>query len=1458
MRRTEQDQYKKYIAIVSIFLLAILCSVLLFFYGMQKRVEQNVADTLEEDLKRQSHHFSTMIEAKYQYLESTADFIGQAEDLFSEKNMELIQSVRVKSDFEYVSIIDQQGNAVYDDGSEKNLSSRRYFKEGISGQRTLSDPLESWVDGKIRVVLGVPIFQDGTVIGVLGGSYDVSALSEILFEDIYDGEGFYGIFMKDGTLVSCSIGMEDSLFAYHAELENDSEDVFGQEMIRQAKDDFTNQRSGFLKLDRAGESYHMAYRPLGYNEWMIGYAVPTKKAEEAYSFIGNYELILSIAIGLIGALMFWATTYINSRRQKELIRYAETDALTGLCNKNNTEERIQKYLSEDEEMRTEIQAFLIMDIDFFKKINDRYGHAAGDEVLRRMGECLGSFFRQDDIIGRIGGDEFVVFMKNLKTPEDAEGKARSLTEKIRSIRVPELQGYGITCSIGMAFYPMHGTSYLELYKHADMALYTTKKKGRNGYSIYRDNLQDVLQGSYVHRAYTEINPLTGLFYNRAFFQKADEYLRTVTETPHVLIAIDIEHFRLFNRHYGREEGDRLLVRISGCLKGLRQDYGGIAGYLGGDNFCIVMPKQETAVEKLQSEVSEIISEWDSSVGFLPAFGIYEVKKASIPAVVMYDRATIALTQIYGNYVNRAQVYDFGMEKKMEEEIALVSDIQTGLANQEFLFYVQPQCNISDGKMRIVGGECLARWEHRGQMISPKVFVPVLEKNGFMAELDRYIWKCACKWLGSWIERGHIPVPISVNVSRIDIFSMDVPEYLKKLIADYRLSPRLLKVEILESAYAEEDERIRKTVKELREAGFSVMMDDFGSGYSSLNMLKNVSVDVLKLDTRFLDFSQMEKKKGMEILESVFSMSRQMGLPIVVEGVETENQEKFLVNMGCRYAQGFYYYSPMPVSEFEKLIADQENLDLNGIMASQVNNPRIRDFLDRDVVSDSMLNNFLGASAFYDVYGSKVEIISVNEQYCKLTGSRIRGEKHQVERIWNHILDSERQKFLLLFERAYEHRDEGAEDILHYLCPDGRVLLIHFRVYFFRERDDHRSFYGVLTDVTAMEGMSRKKNILSEKSMSAEELGMLGWYYDCLPCAMGIGKLETDADGNPCGWTTIYINEEAGKNYNDNIRTLEDRVFELFFGGKENFLQECSLVLSRQESRNYYGYSSVSCRYLHLSMFPCSDAYAGVLVQDGTQIAISQQAVRSMLCAFGEIYFIHLEDNHFRMLYPDPNNMLERGNYEEAVNRHFRTGKIVADEKSRVRKELSIEYIRESLMKSPSKEIIYRRNTGENRIEWCRSIITPGEWKNGVPVTAVMAISSAEQFVNRQEIIRVGDVMQQLSKGFFVYEAAAGEKILYANSSVLELFGCSSSEEFQKHVKGSFAGMVHPDDLERVEKEIEEQIQHSAQKMDYIEYRIVRKDGSCIWVEDYGHRHQASGYRDVFYVFIAKAEDQHRI
>ena len=192
------------------------------------------------------------------------------------------------------------------------------------------------------------------------------------------------------------------------------------------------------------------------------------------------------------------------------------------------------------------------------------------------------------------------------------------------------------------------------------------------------------------------------------------------------------------------------------------------------------------------------------------------------------------------------------------------------------------------------------------MVSPGVFVPVLEKNGFIASLDRYVWKNVCQWLRSWLDKGHQPVPISINVSRIDIFSMDVPAYLTELLQTYDLPAKLLKVEITESAYAESNDKIIRTVKQLRDAELLVMMDDFGSGYSSLNMLKSIAVDVLKLDMRFLDIDEEEESKGVGILESVVNMARQMRMPIIVEGVETQKQESYLLKLGCRYSQGFYY------------------------------------------------------------------------------------------------------------------------------------------------------------------------------------------------------------------------------------------------------------------------------------------------------------------------------------------------------------------------------------------------------------------------------------------------------------------------------------------------------------------------------------------------------------------------
>ena len=218
---------------------------------------------------------------------------------------------------------------------------------------------------------------------------------------------------------------------------------------------------------------------------------------------------------------------------------------------------------------------------------------------------------------------------------------------------------------------------------------------------------------------------------------------------------------------------------------------------------------------------------------------------------MYDLAVIALSSVKGNYAQRVSRYDSRMKQKLEEDHRLLSEIQRALENGEITFYAQPKCNMRTGK--IVGLESLVRWNHpeRG-LIAPGVFIPLLENNGLVTKLDLYVWEEVCRNVKKWIDSGRKPVPISVNVSRIDIYTLNVTRVFQELISRYCLDPRLIEIEITESAYVEEYKVITAVVEELRSAGFTVLMDDFGSGYSSLNMLKDVNVDVLKIDMKFLD------------------------------------------------------------------------------------------------------------------------------------------------------------------------------------------------------------------------------------------------------------------------------------------------------------------------------------------------------------------------------------------------------------------------------------------------------------------------------------------------------------------------------------------------------------------------------------------------------------------------------
>lgn len=421
----------------------------------------------------------------------------------------------------------------------------------------------------------------------------------------------------------------------------------------------------------------------------------------------------------------------------------------------------------------------------------------------------------------------------------------------------------------------------------------------------------------------------GLYRRSVFLIEAEEFLKNKDTGKYCLMAIDIEHFKLFNEWYGRTAGDEFLANIGTRLKNAQDEHHGIAGYMGDDDFCIILPNDTAVIMKLQNEIMGYVKRYAGDAGFLPAFGIYEIEDFTLAVSMMYDRASVALSAVKGNFAQRVRWYDSKMMRKMEEEHKLLTEVQRALENGEFIFYVQPKCDMQTGK--IVGLESLVRWEHPSKgIVPPSQFIPLLESNGFIASLDLYIWEKVCGCMRRWIDKGYKVIPISVNVSRIDIYTLDVVSQFKRLVEKYELKPEFLEVEITESAYAEEYKVISEVVARLREAGFTVLMDDFGSGYSSLNMLKDVNVDILKLDMKFLEADEQNESKGIEILEAVIRMARLMNMRIIAEGVETRGHVEMLLDMGCAYGQGYYFYRPMPVELFEVMLEAENNIEFAGI------------------------------------------------------------------------------------------------------------------------------------------------------------------------------------------------------------------------------------------------------------------------------------------------------------------------------------------------------------------------------------------------------------------------------------------------------------------------------------------------------------------------------------------------
>ena len=410
--------------------------------------------------------------------------------------------------------------------------------------------------------------------------------------------------------------------------------------------------------------------------------------------------------------------------------------------------------------------------------------------------------------------------------------------------------------------------------------------------------------------------LTGLYTKEFFYKKVRECLEDNLDKEYNILCSNIENFKLFNNTFGRKAGDDMLVETANILQ-KRVNEGAICCHYNADRFlCLTERKSERAgracfMESRKNNRSELAE------NVTVKLGIYEIIDRSIPVEQMCDRAIWAVESIKGIYDRYVAVYDDTLGNQLLREQAIADAMKEALEKNQFVVYFQPKYDLQND--RIVGAEALVRWIHpEWGFMSPGEFIPLFEKNGFITHLDQFVWEHTCQKLKEWKDKGLAIVPISVNVSRADTFHTYLVDKFCDLIEKYNLDPAYLHLEITESAYTENPKQIINTVDELRARGFVIEMDDFGSGYSSLNMLSQMSLDVLKLDRGFIQ-NELVKPEEKSILSDVINMVHRRQLKVVAEGVETLEQKLKLRSMKCDYAQGYHLAKPMSENEFEALL-----------------------------------------------------------------------------------------------------------------------------------------------------------------------------------------------------------------------------------------------------------------------------------------------------------------------------------------------------------------------------------------------------------------------------------------------------------------------------------------------------------------------------------------------------------
>lgn len=556
----------------------------------------------------------------------------------------------------------------------------------------------------------------------------------------------------------------------------------------------------------------------------------------------------------------------------------------------------------------------------------------------------------------------------------------------------------------------------------------------------------------------EYDILTGIYNKTHMFQATSAMLERYPDRHFAFVRMDIEKFQLINSFFGMSAGDMLLKYIADLLICAVRNRSDVTfGRMDADIFCFCVSYENTK-ELVESfdKMRDILSRYPLDFDIVPIFGVYLIAGKKITPDHMYDRANLAAKHCKGNYIRNYAFYTRQMSQEIEKEQRIVNSMKSALENHEFVVFYQPKYGLSDNQ--IVGAEALVRWKHpeRG-MISPGEFIPVFERNGFITKLDYYVWEQTCIQLRKWMDEGKNPLPISVNLSRVSLYNKDIVNVICNLVDSYRIPRRLFQVELTESAYNTNPKAVQDMMQRLREEGFYILMDDFGSGYSSLNVLKDIVVDVLKMDMKFFAGDDREGR-GENIMAAVIRMAKWLNMPVVAEGVERIEQVEFLRSIGCEYVQGYYFAKPMPVEEYEKLQFDRPHAE------RKKETERLVDIDSLWTPASQLESIFLNAKqgvAVYEYGKEQIEIIRVNNAYYEVFGYQNISQKKDIfqgipKRYHKRILDA-------FFYTA----DKGRETQCEFSRKNeaGEEIFISLKLYDVGIVGNKHIIYGVFLNVT---------------------------------------------------------------------------------------------------------------------------------------------------------------------------------------------------------------------------------------------------------------------------------------------------------------------------------------------------------------------------------------------------------